>query len=122
MPEPRSAAAIELLAYALHLRQNGERAPGGDETWAEFDRRAEELLRRWHDASAVAEPEDARPRFYEQIVAPGVPWLTAVTVEVPAVRDEVILTVHLRGFHPQSAVFHYDEKLCGPDCRFDADA
>lgn len=33
------------LAYALHLRQHGERAPGGDETWAEFDRMAERLLR-----------------------------------------------------------------------------
>jgi hypothetical protein len=36
---------LGLLAYALHLRQHGERAPGGDETWAEFDRRCEAFLR-----------------------------------------------------------------------------
>lgn len=36
---------IGLLSYVLHLRQHGERAPGGDETWAEFDRRAEAFLR-----------------------------------------------------------------------------
>jgi hypothetical protein len=34
-----------LLEYALHLRMNGERAPGGNETWAEFDRRCEAYLR-----------------------------------------------------------------------------
>jgi hypothetical protein len=34
-----------LLEYALHLRQYGECAPGGNETWAEFDRRTEAYLR-----------------------------------------------------------------------------
>lgn len=34
-----------LVTYALHLRIHGEMAPGGNETWAEFDRRAEMLLR-----------------------------------------------------------------------------
>lgn len=38
--------AVELLEYALHLRQHGERAPGGNETWAEFDKRAEAFLRK----------------------------------------------------------------------------
>lgn len=38
--------AERLLNYALHLRQYGERAPGGDETWAEFDRRTEAFLRK----------------------------------------------------------------------------
>jgi hypothetical protein len=37
--------AVDLVKYALHLRMHGERAPGGDETWGEFDRRAEEFLR-----------------------------------------------------------------------------
>lgn len=37
--------AVTLLRYALHLRMYGENAPGGNETWAEFDRRAEALLR-----------------------------------------------------------------------------
>ena len=38
-------AARRLLAYAMHLRQYGERAPGGDETWAEWDAMAEAHLR-----------------------------------------------------------------------------
>ncbi len=38
--------AIALLNYALYLRQYGEHAPGGGETWAKFDRRCEEFLRR----------------------------------------------------------------------------
>jgi chromosome segregation ATPase len=38
-------ATIKLLEYALHLRMHGECAPGGRETWAEFDRRCEAFLR-----------------------------------------------------------------------------
>lgn len=38
-------AAVKLLAYALHLRMHGERAPGGDETWKEWDDRTERFLR-----------------------------------------------------------------------------
>lgn len=49
----READAAQLLAYALHLRQHGENAPGGSETWAEFDRRAEEFLR-----ARAAAPEE----------------------------------------------------------------
>ena len=37
--------AIRLLEAALHLRMNGERAPGGSETWQDWDRRAETFLR-----------------------------------------------------------------------------
>lgn len=37
--------AIALLEEALHLLQNGERAPGGDETWADWGRKAERFLR-----------------------------------------------------------------------------
>jgi hypothetical protein len=36
--------ALDLLRYALHLRQHGERAPGGNETWRAFDRRCEAFL------------------------------------------------------------------------------
>jgi hypothetical protein len=45
-PEERQREAVALLMYALHLRMHGERAPGGHETWAEFDRRCEDFLRR----------------------------------------------------------------------------
>jgi hypothetical protein len=45
------AEAIRILEYALHLRMYGERAPGGDETWNEFDQQCEEFLRRQHMAS-----------------------------------------------------------------------
>ena len=37
--------AIRLLEEALHLRMNGERAPGGNENWREWERRAETFLR-----------------------------------------------------------------------------
>lgn len=37
--------AVRLLKYALHLRMHGERAPGGNETWQQFDRDAEAYLR-----------------------------------------------------------------------------
>lgn len=39
------AEAVRLLEYALHLRMQGERAPGGDETWGVFDRDTEAFLR-----------------------------------------------------------------------------
>lgn len=37
--------ARRLVEQALHLAQNGERAPGGNETWAVWARRAEAWLR-----------------------------------------------------------------------------
>lgn len=37
--------AVKLLEEALHLRMNGERAPGGNETWRDWDLRAETFLR-----------------------------------------------------------------------------
>lgn len=37
--------ATRLLEYALHLRMHGENAPGGTETWAQFDRDCEHFLR-----------------------------------------------------------------------------
>jgi hypothetical protein len=37
--------AIRLLEEALHLRVNGERAPGGNETRHDWERRAEAFLR-----------------------------------------------------------------------------
>lgn len=37
--------AVRLIQYALHLRMHGENAPGGTETWAQFDRDAEAFLR-----------------------------------------------------------------------------
>src|ERR1700733_12680576 len=43
--EGAMATARRLLEQALFLRMNGERAPGGNETWAEWDRHAEEFLR-----------------------------------------------------------------------------
>jgi hypothetical protein len=37
--------AVRLLEEALHLVQNGERAPGGNETWAAWARKTETFLR-----------------------------------------------------------------------------
>ena len=45
------ATAITLLEAALHLRMNGERAPGGEETWAGWTREAEAFLRSRLDGS-----------------------------------------------------------------------
>jgi hypothetical protein len=81
---PRLDDAILLLEYALHLRQHGERAPGGNETWAEFDRRCEAFLRQ---VSASCATESAE-------IASGVPASTpdvhggsqASTVECKLVR------------------------------------
>jgi len=36
---------VLLLEEALHLRMHGERAPGGNETWRDWDRKAETFLR-----------------------------------------------------------------------------
>jgi hypothetical protein len=46
-PEPADdlTTAIRLLEEALHLRMNGERAPGGNETWRDWHREAERFLR-----------------------------------------------------------------------------
>jgi hypothetical protein len=44
-PEDSLAEAIQILEYALHLRMYGERAPGGDETWRQFDQDCERFLR-----------------------------------------------------------------------------
>jgi hypothetical protein len=40
--------AMRLLEEVLHLRMNGERAPGGSETWAELDPEIERFLRAHH--------------------------------------------------------------------------
>jgi hypothetical protein len=48
--KPSMAEAVRLLEYALHLRMHGERAPGGNETWREFDVRAEAFLRKTMEA------------------------------------------------------------------------
>ena len=40
-----AAAAVRLVEEALHLRMHGECAPGGNETWGEWDRKAEVFLR-----------------------------------------------------------------------------
>lgn len=44
--KPSLSEAIELIRYALHLRQYGECAPGGTETWDQFDRDADRFMRR----------------------------------------------------------------------------
>lgn len=46
--------ATSLLEYALHLRQHGEKAPGGSETWRQFDTRAEDFLRTHGAAAALS--------------------------------------------------------------------
>lgn len=78
--------AVRLLEAALHLRQNGERAPGGNETWAEWDRRAETFLR-----------EAARRGVLTQL------WLVRceLSPEVMRAMDSEALAAHLRDAHPE---------------------
>jgi hypothetical protein len=47
--------ALKLLDCAMQLRVHGEQAPGGDETWATFDRNAEAFLRKIRNVSTSAE-------------------------------------------------------------------
>ncbi|AHH20793.1 hypothetical protein NONO_c60170 [Nocardia nova SH22a] len=46
----KTGEAVKILEYALHLRMYGERAPGGNETWQEFDRRCETFIRSLQEA------------------------------------------------------------------------
>ena len=49
-----ASTARPLVEQALHLCQNGERAPGGDETWAGWVRDAEAWVRsQWPGTAAV---------------------------------------------------------------------
>jgi hypothetical protein len=43
------AAAVSLLKEALHLRMNGEYAPGGAENWGDWDHKTETFLRYLHE-------------------------------------------------------------------------
>jgi hypothetical protein len=51
LPEPIKISlrqrdqAIELLEEALHIRQNGENAPGGNENWRDWEYKTEGFLR-----------------------------------------------------------------------------
>lgn len=67
---PDDPEAVRLLKYALHLRMHGECAPGGDETWAQFDREAEAYLRSLPEAAPLHEQDAENPLHP---VAPGVP-------------------------------------------------
>jgi hypothetical protein len=51
------ADARRLVHAALHLRQFGERAPGGRETWAEWDRTADAWSRRQADPDCPHDSE-----------------------------------------------------------------
>lgn len=41
-----NSETIELLEEALHLRMNGEYAPGGRENWPDWERKTVDLLHR----------------------------------------------------------------------------
>jgi hypothetical protein len=42
---PESSEALALLKEAFHICQNGERAPGGNENWRDWERKTETYLR-----------------------------------------------------------------------------
>jgi hypothetical protein len=41
----QASNAVRLLEEAMHLRMNGEYAPGGRENWRDWDRKADTFLR-----------------------------------------------------------------------------
>lgn len=49
-----SNEALDLLKYVLHLRMHGENAPGGSETWREFDTRCEAYLRKTESVDQIS--------------------------------------------------------------------
>lgn len=77
--------AIRLLERALHLHQNGERAPGGSETWAGWVRDAEAFLR-----------DAGRRRLMDRL------WLARCELgrDVVAGMDDEALAAHLNDAHP----------------------
>lgn len=58
------ARATRLVELAMHLRMHGERAPGGNETWAEFDRMADQFL---HACVPSWGPQDASEAMPEAL-------------------------------------------------------
>lgn len=80
--------AVRLLEEALHLRQNGERAPGGTETWRDWDRKVERFLR-----------DALRNRTLGQL------WVVRceLSPEVMQAMDGEALADHLRDAHPGAA-------------------
>lgn len=54
MSGPYTAPLTRLVQEALFLRQNGERPPGGTESWSTWDAKAEALLR------STLPPEESR--------------------------------------------------------------
>ena len=79
--------AIRLLEAAMHLRANGERAPGGSETWQHWERRAEAFLR-----------TERRRRVLTSL------WCVRCELDTDVMQamDDDALLAHLREAHPGS--------------------
>ena len=88
-------SAVRLLEYALHLRQHGERAPSGTETWAEFDRRAEAFLRAVPRTDLPADRPDVQPGPYRGAGVPVTDVRTAVWGMVDVCRDAPRMVLHV---------------------------
>lgn len=91
--------ATRLLEYALHLRQHGENAPGGSETWREFDTRAEDFLRTHGAAQALnavtaLEWADAAYEMWELILATSSGSIGGDEAAWEAGKDRVRLRLH----------------------------
>ena len=78
--------AVRLLEEALHLLVNGERAPGGDETWSDWGRKTEAFLR-----AAVRREVETRL------------WVARCELSPEVMRDmdDEALLAHLQHAHPE---------------------
>ena len=64
-----SSEAIRLLEEALHLRMNGEYAPGGKENWHDWDRKTEIFLRQQSDVALLG--QRVRVKLDEHVITEG---------------------------------------------------
>ena len=71
--EAQNDTLTKIVEYALHLRMYGERAPGGNETWSEWDSMAEGALRA---ALADAPAERPHPKCHDDRCAGMPPCLS----------------------------------------------
>lgn len=103
MTPEQAKGALRLLRYALQLRMYGERAPGGNETWKEFDQRCEALLREVDETDARWIPRTwVDVRRGDTVRLPG----TEHTAKVAGVSS--VLGWHV---HPDADPYHPERSI-----------
>lgn len=116
--EERLDEATKIIDYGLFLRMYGERPPGGQETWQQFDQMAEHFLREGHDLARqdeeVTEDELAAVLAEESPIGMAAPGLRSkyhslplMGIPLPKPGDLVRPFVHVR----DRALLYYDSYM-----------